>query len=539
MLNADVYKHSVGDIELIETHISWVILTGDYAYKIKKPVNFGFLDFSTLDKRKTYCEQELHLNRRLAPEIYLEVVAITGSIESPVISNLSVAESKDILEYAVKMKQFPQSVQLDNMLQAGELEGKHINAIAQMIAKFHQSTVIADNSTDYGNPEGIYAPVNENFEQINESLKSTDYVNKLAELQQWSESEFARLKPVFVQRKQAGFIRECHGDMHLRNLVWLNGKASAFDCIEFNASLRWIDVMSDVAFLMMDLQDRGQEALANRFLNAYLEITGDYEGLSVLPYYLCYRAMVRAKVNALRIQQLTDKTKSRELTEFESYLQLALRYTYAAVPKLIIMRGLSASGKSTVSQQIVENTGAIRIRSDVERKRLFGLSLDKKAQAPNIVDQGIYSLDSSEKTYEKLLELAATIIASGNTVLVDAAFLRQEQWMPFRKLANSTKNKTVTLHGGNTDQNGAIQKSPVSRGVAFIIIEVSASFDVLRKRIIARKNDVSDADLTVLEHQILHWKPLTDDATINLIRVNTEQPLLIEPLLENIRVATH
>ncbi len=509
MLNADVYDHPVGDIELIETHISWVVLTGDYAYKIKKPVDFGFLDFSTLGKRKKYCEQELQLNRRLAPDIYLKVVSISGSVETPIIS-----VEKEAFEYAVKMWQFPQSAQLDNMLQAGELGDEHIDAIAQMVAAFHKSTAVASDDTNYGSPEKLFKPVKENFKLISESLKKSTYKAKLDKLKDWSYSEFDKLKPLFKQRKRDGFIRECHGDMHLRNLVWIDNKALAFDCIEFNANLRWIDVISEIAFLMMDLQDRKHDQLANRFLNAYLEISGDYKGLEILPFYLCYRAMVRAKVDALRLGQISDNTETKELAEFDSYIALALRYTQITEPKLIIMRGLSASGKSTVSQQIIEHTGAIRIRSDVERKRLFHIYLDEKAKVSNEVNEGIYSTESSEQTYEKLLELVSTIINAGNTVLVDAAFLKQEQREPFKKLAKS-------------------------RGVSFIIIEVTASFDVLRQRIIARKNDVSDADTSVLEHQISQWKPLKDNETMNAISVNTENPLDIKSLLADINKQTN
>ncbi|WP_299873116.1 bifunctional aminoglycoside phosphotransferase/ATP-binding protein [uncultured Cocleimonas sp.] len=512
LLNPDVYDHPVKNIELIETHISWVVLTGDYAYKIKKPVNFGFLDFSTLEKRKKYCEQELSLNRRLAPDIYLDVVTISGTPESPLISNGSNSIEYTV-EYAVKMRQFPQSVQLDNMLHAGKLGNKHIDSIAQMVAAFHENTAAAGADTNYGKPERISQPVKENFEHISEALKVSAYDEKLSALKKWSESEFARLQPVFSQRKRDGFIKECHGDMHLRNLVWLNDKALAFDCIEFNDNLRWIDVISEIAFLIMDLQDRKQDHLAYRFLNAYLEITGDYEGLSILPFYLSYRAMVRAKVDALRIQQITDDSKNTALAEFDSYIALALRYAKERSPALIIMRGLSASGKSTVSQQILENTGAIRIRSDVERKRMFDVSLDVTAKTSNGVNEGIYTSESSEQTYEKLLELASIIINAGNTVFVDAAFLKQQQREPFKKLAKS-------------------------RGVSFVIVEVTASHDVLRERIIARKNDVSDADLAVLEHQIAQWKALNEEELEFAVTVNTEKPLQLKCLLDEIKTLT-
>jgi aminoglycoside phosphotransferase family enzyme len=303
MLKPEVYDHPVTNMELIETHISWIILTGDFAYKIKKPVDFGFLDFSTLEKRKNFCEQELTLNRRLAPAIYLAVVAITGTQNNPVISTHNELFKGEAIEYAVKMTQFPQSSQLDNMLAAGELKAEHMDVIAEMVADFHQTVEVAGDSMEYGNKETISQPIKENFTQINEHLDTTPYADTLSALLMWSSSEFVKLKPVFEQRKTNGFIRECHGDMHLRNMVWLNTGPSAFDCIEFNPQLRWIDVISEVAFLVMDLQDRQQYQLASRFLNAYLEVTGDYAALSVLPYYLCYRALVRAKVNALRLEQ--------------------------------------------------------------------------------------------------------------------------------------------------------------------------------------------------------------------------------------------
>ena len=533
MLNADVYDHPVSNIELIETHISWVVLTGQYAYKIKKPVNFGFLNFSTLEKRKKYCEQELQLNRRLAPDIYLNVVPISGTIDKPRIASSNIA-----FEYAVKMRQFPQSAQLDNMLEAGELENTHIDAIASMVASFHQNTAVAAKNTSFGSPENILKPVAENFEQISKILDSNTDDNKLDQIKQWSIAEYERLKPILIQRKQQGFIRECHGDMHLRNLVWLNNKAVAFDCIEFDENFRWIDVISEITFLMMDLQDRQQPRLANLLLNVYLEKTGDYEGIQVLSFYLCYRAMVRAKVEILRITQTSEESNTENLSEYQTYIELAFQYTQPIKQKLIIMRGLSASGKSTVSQQLLEYTGAIRIRSDVERKRLFDISLPdvendasqklKQAQGINI---GLYSKEASAQTYNKLLQLSSVILSAGHSALIDAAFLERHQREPFQKLASQVVAKRLFNYKlSNTDTK--ISGKPLkSRGVSFVIIEVSASFDVLRQRIIERKNDVSDADLNVLENQISHWKPLFDDEKLNCISINTEKPLDIKTVL--------
>jgi uncharacterized protein len=508
LLRPEVYDHPVKHIELIETHISAVILTGDFVYKIKKPVDFGFLDFSTLEKRHTCCMDELRLNRRLAPELYLDVVAITGSPEQPVI-----AGNGEVLEYAVKMAQFPQSAQLDHKLAAGALKVQHMNAIAHMVAEFHQAIAIADDTVDYGDRDVVFQPVEENFRQIAEHIDTTPYAATLSGLEQWSRSEFERLSKVFDYRKQTGFIRECHGDMHLRNMLWLGseseGRPLAFDCIEFNAHLRWIDVISEVAFLVMDLQSRQQTRLANRFLNGYLEETGDYAGVAVLPFYLCYRALVRAKVDALRLEQknLSPQERTQSLTEFESYLELALTYTKTPKPTLIIMRGMSASGKSTVSQQLLDVTGMIRIRSDVERKRLFDVALSD--HAADDIDAGIYTTQASQQTYAKLLELASKVISAGYSVIVDAAFLKVEQRQPFLRLAEGS-------------------------GVSFFILEVTAPAEVLRQRIIARKNDVSDADLAVLEHQLANWQPLHEEEKKKTVVVDTTQELQIDAVIDAI-----
>jgi len=532
LLKAEAYEHDTDNIELIETHISWVVLTGRYAYKIKKPVNFGFLDFSTLEKRQQYCEQEIILNRRLAPAIYLETVAILGTTDKPHISDKELSDSDEVLEYAVKMLQFPQSAQLDNMLASGDLKTEHMDAIAMKIANFHQSAAIADETLAYGNTENVEQPVAENFTQIDEHLDpqlSSDEVKKsLDKLLRWSRQTFSNIKPVLSQRKADGFIRQCHGDMHLRNMIWLNHEAMAFDCIEFNAELSWIDVISEVAFLVMDLQDRHQDYLANHFLNRYLEHTGDYAGLAVMPYYLCYRALVRAKVDTLRLQQKNIPAEEQQKTfaEFESYLQLASRYTQRANPKLIIMRGLSASGKSTVSQQLVDGLGVIRIRSDVERKRLFMVNLssttftgaelksDMASDRASEIDKGMYSAQASQQTYERLLELATQIISAGYSVIVDAAFLKPQQRKPFQQLAEDLSER-------------------------YIILEITAPADILRQRIKMRKNDVSDADLSVLEHQLSNWQPLEENEKTAAIRVDTSERLEIETLLDKIKIATY
>lgn len=504
LLDPAVYSHPVETCELIETHISWVILAGDYAYKIKKPVNFGFLDFSTLEKRRFYCNEELRLNRRLAADIYLDVVAISGSPKQPCLS-----EEGPAIEYMVKMNRFAQQAQLDRMLESGALHKAHIDAIASMLADFHQQIDCANESSAFGSAEHVYAPVEENFSQIRERLADKPFLEQLEAIEAWCQHNYTVLRPVLEARKQTGFIRECHGDMHLRNLAWINDQPVAFDCIEFNPDLRWIDVISEVAFLVMDLQERKQPELSQRLLNAYLQLTGDYAGLDVLSFYLVYRALVRAKVDAIRLGQadISSRERTEAEADFSRYLTLANDYIQPKTPILIITHGMSASGKSTVTQQLLENMGAIRLRSDVERKRLFAIAAD--SDQGNNVNEGIYASEITQRTYTVLAELASGIITAGYPVIVDATFLKAAQREQFRKLAEADK-------------------------VPFVILSFSALPDTLRGRIVDRDQGVSDANLAVLENQLKHWQPLTSDETAYVIEIDTNKPVDVSKLAEKV-----
>lgn len=504
LMKADVYDHPVDEMQLIETHISWVILTGAYAYKIKKPLNLGFLDFSSLDKRGYYCQEELRLNRRLAPTIYLSVVAIKGQLDKPVLNG-----NGEVIEYAVKMTQFPQEVQLDRMLARGEFYPQQLDELSSLIAHFHQHIEVADETSDWGDLQHIILPVKENFTQILEAGLDEHNRLTLMEISDWSKSCFDSLSSEFIQRKHDGFIRECHGDLHLRNLAWYQEHPIAFDCLEFNANLRWIDVISEVAFLIMDLQDREEHHLAQRFLNAYLQTTGDYAGLAVLPFYLVYRALVRAKVDAIRLHQngVSSQDQSLAEVEFRGYMNLAKRYTQKVKPQLIITHGMSASGKSTLTQPILEQLGAIRIQSDVERKRLFGLMESESIQVG--INQGIYTTEANQQTYKRLYELAEIIIDAGYSVIIDAVFLQVEQRRAFEKLA-------------------------VTKSVSYRILDFVAQEKTLRERIIKRERGISDADLLVLEHQIKVWRPLEEDETDYCILVDTDIEVDIDSVINKI-----
>jgi aminoglycoside phosphotransferase family enzyme/predicted kinase len=492
LMKPDRFDHPVKICELIETHASWVILTGTFAYKIKKPVDLGFLDFSTLEKRRFCCEEELRLNRRLAPGIYLELAPIYGSLEQP-----EWIGSGHPVEYAVKMRQFPHEAQLDRALNAGNLEPRHIDAFAERIARFHQEIAIAGMDSEYGDLEHVQKPVLDNFYQIRRHILDISLLEPLYELEDWIRSELKTLEPVFIRRKSEGFIRECHGDLHLRNLAWIDDAPVGFDCIEFNPNLRWIDVISDAAFLVMDLQDRRRPRMARRFLNRYLECTGDYAGLRVLPFYSTYRALVRAKVNAILARQsgIAARTAAAAGKDFSDYLMLAKRHAGLDPPQLIITHGMSASGKSTITSALLECMDAIRIRSDVERKRLYGTTSESDARTT--AGHGIYTEEATRKTYDRLAELSEHILDAGYSVIVDATFLEIDQRQQFQRLATDRK-------------------------VRFRILHCTASPDTLRRRIIERPKSVSDADLVILEHQIRNSRPLMEADRRYIIEIDTE-----------------
>ena len=511
--NPALYDHSVQEFQLIETHISWVLLTGSFAYKIKKPVDLGFVNFSTLERRHHFCAEELRLNRRLAPEVYLELVTISGSPDSPQLDGRGPA-----IEYAVKMKQFSQRSLLSRVLEEGQLTIELIDGLAKQIADFHQSIQVSRRDTPFGTFDLVAQPVTENFEHLPVEANQFLGGDRLEAIRRWCEQDHASRKESFVHRKTEGFIRECHGDLHLGNMALIDQRIVIFDCIEFSNRLRWIDVMSEMAFVVMDLIDRGHRDLGYRLLNAYLEYTGDYLGLSVFRFYLVYRAMVRAKVAGIRLVQekAEDTHRAKTQNELKSYLMLAERLTRPAPPSLIIMHGLSGSGKTIVSQIILEALGAIRIRSDIERKRLYGLSPD--ARTEDETKSTIYGIDASQVTYNRLEELAGKILNSGFSVIVDATFLKKAQRQSFKHMA-------------------AVKRVP------FIITDVTASEETLRERVKKREQkviDASEATISVLEQQLLHQEPIAQDEQPDIFQVNNDPAFnpsyLEEEILKRCRV---
>ena len=495
------FEHYIEKFDIIETHISCVLLTGPYAYKFKKSVNFGFLDFSTLEKRRFYCHEELRLNRRLAPELYLEVVPITGSEEYPEIGGTGPA-----LEYAVKMVQFPKGVELEQMLKSGYVTKNHMEELAEQIAAFHAAIPVSTKHGPRGSPQNIRQSVFENFTQIRPHIGAdAEYPDKLARLEQWSAEQYSALQDTLAARKGDGYIRECHGDMHLGNIILHDGKLVIFDCIEFSEKLRWIDVASEVAFLVMDLESRKQPVFALRFLNKYLECTGDYAGLALLRFYCAYRALVRAKVSCLALQNPSLDGAGRQalVDKYRHYIDYALHVTHQdrTAAYLIITHGLSGSGKSTIAKSVYEYLSAIWIRSDVERKRLC--HLEPGARTASRIQTGIYTELTTQQTYTTLMALAGKILQAGYPVIVDAAYLQKKYRHHMRELASQLE-------------------------VPFIILHIHAGKKTLQQRILEREagqTDISEADSRVLEHQMTSMQPLEPDEQQHQILINTDGEL--------------
>ena len=508
--NPALYDHSVDQFEVIETHISWVLLTGDYVYKIKKPVNFGFLDFSTLEKRHFYCDEELRLNRRLAPQLYLDVVTIHGSEAHPQLNGpADVKDYGEVIEYAVKMRQFPQTHQLDRLLAKNGLNNSVIDNLASKTAQFHLSISSVTEESSYGDVEHVKQPMLENFTQIRANIDDPTITPLLDKLEQWTQQQLQQLSSTIQLRKTQGYVRECHGDMHLRNIALWRDDIVIFDCIEFNENFYWIDVMSDIAFLVMDLENRQQDELAQRFLNIYLEITGDYEGLSLFILYKVYRAMVRAKVNVLRMIQEKKGAEEYEQTfkEFLQYLTLAERYIKPAIPMLLINYGLSGSGKSVGARQLAEKFPAIQVRSDVERKRLFHVLEIGKA-----TEQKLYSAEATEKTYKRLVAIAQCLLSAGYSVIIDAANLKLQQRRLFSELA-------------------------ISMNIPYFILAYQAEEAILKQRIkqrVQRDDDASDATVEILQHQLENHEPISEEEKLFTVEIDTSDDVDINAIIKQI-----
>jgi uncharacterized protein len=482
LLQPQAYPRRAGataaPVDHIETHISHVFLSGDHAYKLKKAIDLGFLDYSTLARRHFCCEEEVRLNRRLSPDLYRGVVAITGSPEQP-----RMGGDGPVLEYAVDMGRFAQ----DTLLTRVTLTPDLIDRIATRVAAFHEQIPRADPLGPFGTPAAVLAPMLENLRQVRARVRDPGVADRLDRLRTWTLERWRTLTPAIAHRLGTGRVRECHGDLHRANIALAHGEPLFFDGIEFNPGLRWIDTASELAFLIMDLEEAGTPGLAGRLLNQYLEHTGDFGALEVLDLYKVYRAMVRAKVLAIRLDQadLTAAERATQRCDCARYLALAASYTHTRRPRLLIACGLSGSGKSTLARGLGESLPMIHLRSDVERKRLFGLPGETRSDTGR--GAGIYFPQATAWTYLRLQHLAGAILACGYDVVVDATFLTRARRATFQDLAHRC-------------------------GGAFAIIALMAPLGLLRTRVaqrLAAGGDASEASVAVLEHQRAVWERLS------------------------------
>ncbi len=451
----------------IETHASHIILTKDFAYKIKKNVSYNFLDYSSLELRRKACAKELRLNRRIAPGLYLAVVPIT--LENRTIRFCGQGE---VIEWAVKMRRFDDDAQLDSLALHHGLSDKVVRDLADVVSDFHKQAPAAPK---YGGFKGTEATLTDLISNIKKGTPSPlsgpdvatwiDLINTSAE----------RVKARLNARQRRGFVRECHGDLHLGNICVFQDRPTPFDAIEFNDSFRCIDIAYDVSFLLMDLVHRGLDQEANAFLSRYEENTRDFSGLSILPLFMSMRAAIRAMVGGL------PEAGQSQREEAPVFLEYALKFLQPRPsPKLIAVGGLSGTGKSTLARRLSatlsEPTDCIVIRSDSIRKRLAGVQAETRLSADH------YTPANSERVYQRLCKDAFHAVKAGVSVVVDATFLSASEQDHIESFAKRT-------------------------GVEFVGLWLEAPSEVLEERIRSRINDASDATVEILRRQLSKYAP--------------------------------
>lgn len=475
LLRPQAYPDPVPAVEMIETHISRVFLAGDFAYKVRKPVRFDFVDFSTAQARHDDCESELRLNRRFAPHLYLDVVAI---VPGPLPGSVRVGGAGEPIAHAVRMRRFDQRNLFSALAAQGRLLPAHVDALGRGMAAFHRTLPPAAPADGFGTPARIGATLAECLGGIERLTRAPRLAGRVAAR---ARGEAVRLAGAFEARLRSGHVRECHGDAHLRNIVLLDGVPTLFDCLEFNAALRWTDTVSDLAFPVMDLLQHGERALAYRLLDGYLEQSADFGALAVLPFYLAMRALVRARVllEQAAQQQAGDAAMTQAQTQARRLLALAWRCLARHRGAIVLMHGLSGSGKSTVAARMCEAAAMVRVRSDAVRKTLHHCEMPA---------EGWYAPREMARTYRRLLAICRLGARAGFPMIADATFLLHAERARFVAQARRLR-------------------------VPFAIVECEASPDMLRARLAARARtggDLSDADDAVLAWQMRIREPLTE-----------------------------
>ncbi|MBF2065034.1 MAG: AAA family ATPase [Calothrix sp. C42_A2020_038] len=492
MLLPGFYPHPCKEnIELIQTHCSYVLLTGDYVYKLKKPVNFGFLNYSTLELRHKFCHEELRLNKRGAAELYLEVLPISQFGE-----NYKLDDTTSIIEYTLKMRQFPDEGLFSTMFESGKITESHIEDLGRVVALYHSKSETNDYISSFGSVAQVREAFDQNYEQTIKYIGGPQTQQQFDETKQYTDKFFEQRSQLFQSRVDNKFIRECHGDLHARNICLWHDQILLFDCIEFNEPFRFVDVMYDVAFTVMDLEARGRKDLANVFLNTYSEQTGDWEGLQVLPLYLSRQAYVRAKVTSFLLDDpgVPATVKEESAKTAAAYYTQAWEYTKPRQGRLILMSGVSGSGKSTTARYLAKQIGAIHLRSDAVRKHLGGVPLYERGGS------NLYTEEMTAKTYARLLELGIILATQGFSVILDAKYDRV-------KLRSDAISKAIA------------NQLPIQ------IIQCTAPVEVLSERLSNRSGDIADATVDLLSSQLQASEAFTTNEKTYIKILDTTQPL--------------
>lgn len=493
LLDVEAYAHPVRCVDLIETHISWVLLTGDYAYKIKRPVCYPFLDMRDVGRRLELCREELRLNQRFSRGLYLDVCPIVCRG-----GRARMGGAGEAIEHAVKMRQFPDGQALSQLVEAGCVETAELQAFGTALAGIHESLPRA--TADAPHAASVRGAILSNLEQAAAFETQRFGTHRIQALRPVLNAALEELEPWMTERLAGGHFRECHGDLHSGNVVRWERRLQAFDCLEFDPALRCMDISQEVAFLLADLEARGAGSHAHAFLTGYLTRSGDYPACRGLSCYKAHCALVRAKVMAL-------STDDRDRwCGFSQFVDEASRALAPPRPVLVVMSGLSGSGKSALARQLAAPLHAVHIQSDVERRRL----------ATRTGQESVYTPQAIDRVYEHLHECAADLLGAGTNVIIDATFLSRARRIAVRDFA-------LRLH------------------VPLRIMHCGAPVGILRQRVALRAatgSDPSEADAEVLQSQLRDAEPIRPDENLSVVEVDTSRelgPAALHELVERCR----